>query len=48
MEEDDKEIFDKVVNSGMRAYYQEADADVKLDLAPLMEEMQARMQGLRR
>ncbi len=48
LEGEDKDIFDKVVSSGMRAYYQEADADVKLDLAPLMEEMQARMQGLRR
>ena len=48
LEKEDEEILDKVINSGMRAYYQEADADVKLDLAPLMEEMQGRMQRLRR
>jgi len=40
-----EEIFDKVASEGLRAYYQEADADTKIDLAPVMEELHRVMQN---
>lgn len=40
LEEEDPEIVEKITEAGLRAYYQEASAETKLDLAPLMEEMQ--------
>ena len=40
MMEQDPELADKIVNEGLRAYYQKASAETKLDLAPLMEAMQ--------
>lgn len=39
-EEQDSEMVEKVVNEGLRAYYQEASAETKLDLAPVLEQMQ--------
>ncbi|MEM9865151.1 MAG: hypothetical protein AAF938_26340, partial [Myxococcota bacterium] len=39
-EEQDAEMVEKVVNEGLRAYYQEASAETKLDLAPVLEQMQ--------
>jgi len=42
------EIFEKVTSEGLRAYYEEANADTKLDLAPVLEEMQHRLQNPRR
>jgi hypothetical protein len=41
-------VLEKVVQSGMQSYYQEASAEVKMDLAPLLEKIQGRMQGMRR
>jgi hypothetical protein len=38
----------KVVQTGFSSYLQDASADTKLDLAPLVEQMQVDMQGLGR
>jgi len=35
----------KIVDQGMTAFYEEANIDVKLDFAPLIEEMQRSLQG---
>ena len=48
LKEEDKEILEQIVERGMRSYYKEANAEVKLDLAPLMQEIQERMQRLHR
>ena len=40
---EDKQVFDTVVEKGLGAYYNDASAETKLDLAPLMEQMQQRM-----
>ncbi len=45
LEESDPEMAEKIVNEGLRAYYQEADADTKLDLAPVLEQMQLNIGG---
>lgn len=45
-EMDDK-LLTKISEEGMRAYFDKASADTKLDLAPLMEAMNEVMQGLR-
>jgi hypothetical protein len=34
-----------VVDQGLRSFYKDANADVKLDLAPLIEQMQKNLQG---
>ena len=41
------DLLAKVTEEGMRAYYEKASTDTKLDLAPLMEAMNEVMQGLR-
>lgn len=41
------ELLSKASEEGMRAYFEKANADTKLDLAPLMEAMNETMQGLR-
>ena len=41
------DLLDKISQEGMRAYFEKASADTKLDLAPLMEAMNETMQGLR-
>jgi hypothetical protein len=46
LEQSDPEATEKIVNEGLRAYYQDASAETKLDLAPLMEQMQRNLQGL--
>lgn len=46
-QEMDKDLLTKISQEGMRAYFNEASADTKLDLAPLMEAMNEVMQGLR-
>lgn len=46
-EELDEKLLTKISQEGMRAYFNEASADTKLDLAPLMEAMNEVMQGLR-
>ena len=43
LEEVDPEMVEKITNAGLKAYYQDASAETKLDLAPLMEEMQNTM-----
>jgi hypothetical protein len=35
----------KIVEQGMRAFYSDASADTKMDLAPLIEQMQKNLQG---
>jgi hypothetical protein len=41
------DVVDKIAEEGMRAYFEKASTDTKLDLAPLMESMNEVMQGLR-
>lgn len=41
------DLLTKASEQGMRAYFEKANADTKLDLAPLMEAMNETMQGLR-
>lgn len=43
----DGDVLAKISQEGMRAYFDKASADTKLDLAPLMEAMNEVMQGLR-
>ncbi len=38
----------KMVDQGLRSFYNDASAETKLDLAPLIEQMQARMRHLER
>jgi hypothetical protein len=40
----DAKIAQHVINEGLKSYYKDADADVKLDLAPLVEQMQINLQ----
>jgi hypothetical protein len=40
----DSKIMQKVVDQGLKSFYKDADADVKLDLAPLVEQMQRNLQ----
>jgi hypothetical protein len=37
----------KIVEQGLQSFYSEASAETKMDLAPLIEEMQRNLQGLR-
>ena len=37
----------KIVDQGLHSFYSDANADVKLDLAPLIEQMQKNLQGSR-
>ncbi len=41
-----EELLARVTEEGMRAYFEKAGADTKLDLAPLMEAMDGVMKGL--
>jgi len=41
----DREMFEKISNEGFRAYYEEASAETKMDLAPVLEEMQKHLGG---
>jgi hypothetical protein len=43
MEEQDREMVEKIAEAGFNAYYSEASVETKIDLAPLMEEMQSAM-----
>ena len=45
LQAEDEKVFESVVEKGLSAYYQDASAETKMDLAPLMEEMQQRMEG---
>jgi len=42
-----REAAQKMISQGMDTFYQEASADVKLDFAPVIEELQRATQGLR-
>ena len=46
-EEMDANVLTKISEEGMRAYFDKASADTKMDLAPLMEAINEVMQGLR-
>lgn len=46
-EEMSEELLDRITEEGMKAYFDEAGADTKLDLAPLMEAMDGVVKGLR-
>lgn len=48
MEEVDPEIIDKVAEAGLEAYFKDASAETKIDLAPLMEEVQSLINGTAR
>ena len=37
----------KIINEGLRSFYSDASAEVKLDFAPLIEQMQSNFQGFR-
>ncbi len=41
------DLLETISNEGLRAYFEKASADTKLDLAPLMEAINETMQGLR-
>jgi uncharacterized protein YyaL (SSP411 family) len=41
----DDKLAQKMVDEGMRSFYSDANADVKLDLAPLIEQMQHNLQS---
>ena len=41
---EDARLAQHVVDQGLRSFYKDADSDVKLDLAPLIEQMQRNMQ----
>jgi len=43
LEEADPEIVEKMTEAGLKAYYEDASVETKIDLAPLMEEMQRSM-----
>lgn len=43
LEEADPEIAEKIAEAGLRAYYADASAETKIDLAPLLEAMQGAM-----
>jgi hypothetical protein len=43
LQEEDEKVFHSVVEKGLGAYYEDASAETKMDLAPLMEQMQQRM-----
>ncbi|MFT5465257.1 MAG: hypothetical protein ACI8UO_000345 [Verrucomicrobiales bacterium] len=44
---DGAEMFEKVMSEGLRAYYQGASADTKIDFAPVLEELQTVLQDPR-
>ncbi len=46
-EEMDGNLLKKISEEGMRAYFEKANAETKLDLAPLMQAVNEQMQGLR-
>jgi hypothetical protein len=45
LQKEDEKVFENVVEKGLGAYYEDASAETKMDLAPLMEEMQQKMRG---
>lgn len=47
LEEADPEVAEKITGAGLKAYYEDANAETKIDLAPLLEEMQRSMTTMR-
>ena len=45
LREEDEKVFETLVDKGLGAYYEDASVETKMDLAPLMEEMQQRLRG---
>jgi hypothetical protein len=45
LEELDAGLYEKMVATGLEAFYSEANAETKMDLAPLLERMQRRMRS---
>lgn len=43
----DEKVAQRIADVGLRSYYNDASAEVKLDLAPLIEQMQKNLQGPR-
>jgi hypothetical protein len=43
--EEQERLGQRIVDQGLRSFYKDANADVKLDLAPLIEQMQKNVQG---
>ena len=41
------EDFQKIIDQGFRSFYGEASAETKMDVAPLIEQLQKNLQGLR-
>lgn len=48
LEEADPEVAEKITGAGLKAYYEDASAETKIDLAPLLEEMQRSMTTMRK
>lgn len=48
LEETDPEIAEKITSAGLKSYYEDASAETKIDLAPLLEEMQRSLSMMRR
>jgi len=45
LEEEDPEVIDRIVKAGLQSYYQNASAETKLDLVPLMDAFGEVIQG---
>ena len=41
----DDGMSQRVIDQGLKSFYTDANADTKLDLAPLIEQMQRNLQG---
>ena len=41
----DEQMNQRFIDQGMKSFYTDASADTKLDLAPLIEQMQRNLQG---
>jgi len=48
LEKADPEVVEKITGAGLKAYYEDASAETKIDLAPLLEEMQRSMTTMRK
>ena len=48
LKEDDPEIIDSIVKEGLASYYQNASAETKMDLAPLMDAFGEMLNGFAR
>ena len=46
IEEADPAVAEKITEAGLKSYYEDASAETKIDLAPLLEEIQRSMTGM--